>query len=110
MFDKTQVDNLMKNAQEMQQNLQKAQDQIAKIEMEGHDEKKNVKVIMNCRHDLKSVSIEPSAMNDRVMLEKMFAAAVNDATKKIEAYTANKMMDGISSGILNGLSEIKLPI
>lgn len=110
MFDKNQVDNLMKNAQNMQQNLQKVQTVIAKSEVEGLAGNGVVKIVMNCQHEVKKVLIDPSMMNDKNTLEKMFAFAVNDAAKKVEAFTASKMMDSLSTGILNGLAEMKLPI
>lgn len=110
MFDKAKINDLMKQAQEMQQNLQKSQDEIAKWEVEGRAENGMVKVIMNCRHHVIKVSINPSIINNINRLELLFAAAVNDATKKVEVYTANQMMTSISSGMLDGLSGMKFPI
>lgn len=109
MFNKEQVDRLMKNAQEMQYNLQKAQNEITKLEVEGLAGGGAIRVIMDGRHSLKKVSIESSRMSDKNTLEKMFVAAVNDATQKLEACVANKMMDGLSSGILDDLAGMKFP-
>lgn len=109
MFDKSQMENLMKNAEEMQKNLQKAQNEVARLEIEGSAGDGVIKVTMNGKHDLQKVSIDPSIINNKNMLEKMFVIAVNDATRKIEELTANKMMDGLSSGILDGLAGMNLP-
>lgn len=65
---------------------------------------------MNGKHEIKQVSIDPSIINNKDQLEKLFTTAFNDTVRKIEAYTANKMMDGISSGILKNLADIKLPV
>lgn len=90
---------LMKQAQEMQENLKKAQEQIATMEVEGQAGAGLVKVVMTGRHDIKQVSIDPSLMSDdKEMLEDLIAAAVNDAVRKVEATTQEKM-SGVTSGI-----------
>lgn len=108
MFDKGQMAGLMKKAQEMQQSLQKAQDEVAKLEIEGESGAGMVKVTMTGKHDLKKVSIDQSLMDDKEMLEDLIAAAVNDATRKLEKQTADKM-GGIAGGMPGGLAGMKLP-
>ena len=96
---KGQLAGLMKQAQEMQENLKKAQEQIASMEIEGQAGAGMVKVIMTGRHDIKRVSIDPSLMSDdKEMLEDLVAAAVNDAVRKVESTTQEKM-SGVTSGL-----------
>ena len=84
--------NLMKQAQMMQENMKKMQDQLASVEVEGQSGGGMVKVIITCRHDVKRVSIDPSLMgDDKDMLEDLVAAAMNDAVRKVEATTQEKM-------------------
>jgi nucleoid-associated protein EbfC len=86
------IGNLMKQAQQMQENLQKAQAQLAEMEVEGQSGAGLVKVLMTGKHDVKRVSIDPSLMNDdKDMLEDLIAAAVNDAVRRIETTTQEKM-------------------
>src|SRR6185369_9015288 len=76
---KNQLAGLMKQAQQMQDNLKRAQDELAQIEVEGQSGAGLVKVVMTCRHDVKRVSIDPSLLGeDRDMLEDLVAAAFND--------------------------------
>jgi len=92
-------DNIMKQAQKMQENLQKAQEEIANMEVTGESGAGLVKVIMTGRHDVKRVEIDPSLLqDDREMLEDLVAAAVNDANRRVEAVTRDKMA-GLTSGI-----------
>ena len=96
---KGQLAGLMKQAQEMQENLKKAQEQIATMEIEGQAGAGLVKVIMTGRHDIKRVSIDASLMSDdKEMLEDLVAAAVNDAVRKVESTTQEKM-SGVTSGL-----------
>jgi hypothetical protein len=96
---KGQLAGLMKQAQEMQENLKKAQEQIASMEIEGQAGAGMVKVIMTGRHDIKRVSIDSSLMSDdKEMLEDLVAAAVNDAVRKVESTTQEKM-SGVTSGL-----------
>jgi DNA-binding YbaB/EbfC family protein len=75
--------NLMRQAQEMQENLKKAQEEIAVMEVTGESGGGLVKVVMTGRHDVRRVSIDPSLISDdREMLEDLVAAAVNDAVQK----------------------------
>lgn len=98
---------LMKQAQMMQENMKKAQDQLAQTEVEGQSGAGMVKVVMTCAHDVRRVSIDPSVMDDREMLEDLVAAAVNDAVRRGEALTQEKMA-GFTSG-LNLPPGFKLP-
>lgn len=99
--------NLMKQAQQMQQNMQKAQEQLAQIEVEGQAGAGMVKVVMTCKHDVRRVTIDPSVMDDREMLEDLLAAAVNDANRRAEQ-TAQEKMGGFTAG-LNLPPGMKLP-
>ena len=93
------IGNLMKQAQLMQENLQKAQNKIAEMEVEGVSGAGMVKVLMTGRHDVKRVTIDPSLMgDDKEMLEDLIAAAVNDAVRKVETAT-QEMMAGVTAGM-----------
>ncbi|WP_416694528.1 YbaB/EbfC family nucleoid-associated protein [Azonexus caeni] len=98
---------LMKQAQMMQENMKKAQEQLAQIEVEGQAGAGVVKVTMTCAHDVRRVSIDSSVMDDREMLEDLVAAAINDAVRKGEALSQEKMA-GFTAG-LNLPPGIKLP-
>lgn len=91
MFDKSQLAGLMKKAQEMQKNMEKAQEEIANLEVEGESGAGMVKVIMTGKHDLKKVIIDDAVMDDKEMLEDLIAAAVNDANRKVEEQSQAKM-------------------
>jgi nucleoid-associated protein EbfC len=95
---KNQLSGLMKQAQQMQENLKKAQEEIAALEIEGQAGAGMVKIVMTGRHDVKRVSIDPSLMSDdKDMLEDLIAAAINDAVRKLETATQEKM-GGLTSG------------
>ena len=86
---KGQIAGLMKQAQQMQENLKKAQEEIAGMEVEGQAGAGMVKVVMTGRHDVKRVSIDPSLMSeDKDMLEDLIAAAVNDAVRRVELHSS----------------------
>lgn len=86
------IGNLMKQAQMMQENMKKMQDQLGEIEVEGQSGAGLVKVTMTCRYDVKRVSIDPSVLaDDKDMVEDLVAAAVNDAVRKVEATSQEKM-------------------
>ena len=85
------IAGLMKQAQQMQENMKKAQEQLAQIEVEGQSGAGMVKVVMTCAHDVRRVSIDPSVMDDREMLEDLIAAAVNDAVRRVEEQNKSKM-------------------
>ncbi len=96
---KNQLAGLMKQAQQMQENMRKAQDELAQTEVEGQAGAGLVKVVMTCRHDVKRVSIDASLMaDDRDMLEDLVAAAVNDAVRRVETTTQEKM-SGLTAGL-----------
>ena len=89
---KNQLAGLMKQAQAMQDNLRKAQEELATIEVEGVAGAGLVKVTMTCRHDVKRVSIDPSLLaDDKDMLEDLVGAAFNDAIRRAEATSQEKM-------------------
>ena len=86
--------NLMKQAQQMQENMKKAQEDLASTEVEGQAGAGLVKVLMTCRHDVKRVTIDPSLLGeDRDMLEDLVAAAFNDAVRRVEVTTQDRMAD-----------------
>ena len=93
------IGGLMKQAQQMQENMKKAQEQLAQIEVEGQSGAGMVKVTMTCRHAVKRVAIDPSLLGeDRDMLEDLVAAAVNDAVRRVETTTQEKM-SGLAAGL-----------
>lgn len=96
---KNQLAGLMKQAQAMQDSMKKAQEEIARLEIEGESGAGLVKVLMTGRHDVKRVTIDPTLMGeDKDMLEDLVAAAVNDAVRKVEAATQEKMA-GLTAGM-----------
>jgi DNA-binding YbaB/EbfC family protein len=96
---KNQLAGLMKQAQQMQDNMKKMQDQLAQMEVEGQSGAGLVKVTMTCKNDVKRVVIDPSLLgDDKDMLEDLVAAAFNDAARKAEALTQEKMA-GVTAGM-----------
>lgn len=96
---KGQLAGLMKQAQQMQDNMRKMQEQLALIEVEGQAGSGMVKVVMTCRHEVKRVSIDPLVIgDDREMLEDLIALAMNDAVRKAEA-TSQEKMAGVTAGL-----------
>ncbi|HKT98438.1 MULTISPECIES: YbaB/EbfC family nucleoid-associated protein [Paraburkholderia] len=96
---KGQLAGLMKQAQQMQENMKKMQEQLAQIEVEGQAGAGLVKVTMTCRNDVRRVSIDPSLLtDDKDMLEDLVAAAFNDAVRKAEA-TSQEKMGGMTAGL-----------
>ncbi len=92
MFNKGQMAGLMKQAQAMQDNLKKAQEQIALLEVEGQSGAGLVKVMMTGKHQVKRVTIDPSLLaDDKDMLEDLVAAAMNDAVNRVESVTQERM-------------------
>ena len=105
---KGNLSNLMKQAQQMQENFQKAQEELANMEVTGEAGAGLVKVVMTGRHDMRRVSIDPSLMTeDKEMLEDLITAAVNDAVRKIEK-TSQDRLSGMTAG-LNLPGGFKLP-
>ncbi len=91
--------NLMKQAQQMQENLQKAQAEIANLEVTGQSGGGMVTVVMTGKHDVRRVTIDPSLMEeDKEMIEDLVAAAVNDAVRELENTTKDKM-SGVTGGM-----------
>ena len=108
MFNKGQLAGLMKQAQNMQDNLKKAQDELGNIEVEGESGAGLVKVVMTCKHAVKRVTIDPSLLGeDKDMLEDLVVAAFNDAARKVET-TSQEKMAGFTAG-LNLPPGMKLP-
>jgi DNA-binding YbaB/EbfC family protein len=106
---KPSITDLMKQAQAMQAELQKAQEEMARAEATGESGAGLVTVVMTGRHDVKRVSIDDSVMSeDKEVLEDLLAAAVNDAVRKIEARNRDAM-SGLASGI-NLPAGFKLPL
>jgi DNA-binding YbaB/EbfC family protein len=86
------IGNLMKQAQLMQENMKKLQEQLAVMEVEGQAGSGMVKVVMSGRHEVKRVTLDPKVLtDDREMLEDLIVAAANDAVRKIETVTQEKM-------------------
>jgi hypothetical protein len=102
------IGNIMQQAQKMQEGLHKVQEVIANTEVTGESGAGLVKVIMTGRHDIKHIEIDPGLMSDdKEMLEDLLAAAVNDANRRVETMTQEKMSDFTSGmGLPPGM---KLP-
>ena len=93
------IQQMMKQAQQMQDNMRRMQDQLAGIEVEGQAGAGLVKVVMTCKHDVKRVSIDPTLLtDDKDMLEDLVAAAVNDAVRRVES-TVQEKMAGVTAGL-----------
>ncbi|WP_445000923.1 YbaB/EbfC family nucleoid-associated protein [Halomonas mongoliensis] len=91
--------NIMKQAQEMQEKMQRVQEEIARAEVQGEAGAGMVKVTMNGRHDVSKVDVDPSVMEeDKELLEDLLAAAVNDAVRKVEA-NSKARMEEVTSGM-----------
>ncbi len=91
--------DLMKQAQQMQEKMQQAQQEVAKVEVSGESGAGMVKIMMTGKHDVKSVNIDASLLSeDKEILEDMIAAAINDAVRKVEEQTKD-MMSSVTSGI-----------
>ena len=101
------IAGLMKQAQQMQENMKKMQDQLASVEVEGQSGAGMVKVQMTCKYDVRRVSIDESVMDDKEMLEDLVAAAINDAMRRVEEVTKERMA-GFTAG-MNLPAGMKLP-
>ena len=89
---KNQIAGLMKQAQAMQENMKRAQDELALLEVEGVSGAGLVKVTMTCKHDVKRITIDPSLLaDDKDMLEDLVAAAFNDGVRRAEEVSQEKM-------------------
>ncbi len=104
--------NMMKQAQKMQANIQKAQEEIAVMEVTGESGGGLVRVVMTGHHEVKRIDIDDSLVgDDKDMLEDLVAAAVNDAVHKVER-VAQEKMSGMASGMglsAGMLGDLKLP-
>jgi len=102
------IGQLMKQAQMMQENMRKMQEELGTVEVEGQSGAGMVKVVMTCKHEVKRVVIDPSLVgDDREMLEDLVAAAFNDAARRVEQ-TVTEKMSGFTTGL--GLPPgLKLP-
>ena len=96
---KGNIGQLMKQAQQMQENMRRMQESLALLEVEGQSGAGMVKVQMTCKHEVKRVTLAPSMTgDDREMLEDLLAAAFNDAARRVEATIAEKMA-GMTAGL-----------
>lgn len=101
------IGNILKQAQAMQENLKKAQEELAKVEVTGAAGGGLVSVTMSGRHDVRKVQIDPSLLQeDKEVLEDLIAAAINDAVRKVEQ-TAQERMSGLTAGL--NVPGLKLP-
>jgi len=89
---------LMKQAQQMQKNMQQAQAELATIDVEGQAASGMVKVTMSCAHEVRRVSLDDSVLADKEMLEDLIVLALNDAMKKVSA-TSEQRMSGFGAGM-----------
>ncbi len=109
MFNKGQIAGLMKQAQAMQDNLKKAQEELALLEVTGESGSGLVKVTTTCKHEARRVSIDASLLaDDKDMLEDLLVAALNDAHRKAEALSEEKM-GKLTSGMPGLPGGMKLP-
>ncbi len=91
--------NMMKQAQQVQESMKQMQEKLAEVEVEGQSGAGMVKVVMTCRHDVRSVKIDDSLIgDDKDMLEDLIAAAFNDAARRVESATQEKMAE-ITGGL-----------
>jgi nucleoid-associated protein EbfC len=96
---KGNIGQLMKQAQMMQDNMRRMQEQLASTEVEGQAGGGTVKVLMTCKHEVRRVSIDPGvATDEREMLEDLLAAAFNDAARRADALVTEKM-GGLTAGL-----------
>jgi DNA-binding YbaB/EbfC family protein len=93
------IGQFMRQAQQMQDNMRRMQEQLGTLEIEGQSGAGMVKVVMTGKHEVRRVTIDPSLLgDDREMLEDLVAAACNDAAHKVEAMVAEKM-SGMTAGL-----------
>lgn len=96
---KNQLAGLMKQAQQMQENMKRVQEELAQLEVEGQSGAGMVKVVMTCKHEARRITIEPSLLQeDREMLEDLLVAAINDCVRRIDD-TVSQKMSGMTSGL-----------
>ncbi len=91
--------NIMKQAQQMQERMQKAQEELQSIEVVGESGAGMVKVTMTCNHNVRRIEIDPSLMDDdKEMIEDLVAAAVNDAVRRVQT-TSQEKMSSVTGGM-----------
>jgi DNA-binding YbaB/EbfC family protein len=99
---------LMKQAQQMQENMRKMQESLGSVEVEGQSGSGMVRVVMTCKHEVRRVTLDPSLLGEeKDLLEDLVAAAFNDAARKVDA-TVQEKMSGFTAG-LNLPPGMKLP-
>ena len=109
MFNKGQLAGLMKQAQAMQDNLKKAQEELAFVEVTAEAGSGMVKVTMTCKHEVKRIEIDPSLLtDDKDLLEDLVAAAFNAAVRKAEEVSQEKM-GKITAGMPSLPGGMKMP-
>jgi len=109
MFNKGQLAGLMKQAQAMQDNLKKAQDELANVEVTGESGSGMVRITMTCKHQVRRVSIDASLLaDDREMLEDLIAAAFNDGARKAEE-TSSERLGKLTAGMPGLPGGMKFP-
>jgi nucleoid-associated protein EbfC len=101
------IAGLMKQAQMMQENMKKAQEQLAQVEIEGQSGAGMVRVVMTCSNEVRRVLIDASVMDDKEMLEDLVAAAFNDAVRRAQQVSQERMA-GFTAG-MNLPAGMKLP-
>jgi nucleoid-associated protein EbfC len=108
MMMRGNIGQLMKQAQQMQENMRRMQEQLATVEVEGQAGAGAVRIVMTCKHEIRRVSIDPKlGADDREMLEDLMVAAFNDAARRVESTVAERM-SGMTAGL--GLPPgLKLP-
>ena len=105
---KSPLGNIMKQAQAMQENLKRAQEELAQIEVIGSAGGGLVEITMTCRHDIRRVAIDDSLMaDDKEVLEDLVAAAINDAVRRVEN-TSQEKMGSLTSGL--NIPGLNLPL
>ena len=102
-----QLSKLMKQAKQMQEQMQRVQEELAQMEVTGEAGAGMVTIVMTCRHEIRRVTIDDQVLGeDKDMLEDLVAAAMNDAVRKVEETTREKMSGGMG---LPGMPGLNLP-
>lgn len=109
MFNKGQLAGLMKQAQAMQDNYKKAQEELGQIDVTGQAGSGMVKITMSCKHQVRRVELDPSLLSeDKDMLEDLLAAAYNDAAR-LASETSEAKLGKLTQGMPGGMGGMKLP-
>lgn len=105
-----QLSKLMKQAKQMQENMQRVQEELAQTEVTGEAGAGMVTIVMTCRHEIRRVQIDPQVLEeDKEMLEDLIAAAMNDAVRKVEE-TMREKFSGMTGGMgIPGMPGMNLP-